>query len=198
LRGRAVDPAGSVFAATAAHGLYRSTDNGDNWAPANAGLTTFDLKTVAVGDEGHVFVGSSSDGVFRSTDGGATWAHVGLSGLRVNTLAIRAGSGIFAATDSAVYRSTDDGYTWDTVDLGLSQPAEVRALALGKHGVVLAAAGRDVLRTTVATRADSGGGVVTTGLLAVSAPTVDSVANGSADLVTMLRWPHQAGHARPN
>jgi uncharacterized repeat protein (TIGR01451 family) len=188
VRGMTVDPLGAVFAVTASNGVYRSTDNGTTWAPANAGLTTLDLKTVAVDAESHVFVGSASDGVFRSTDGGATWARVGLSGLRVNTLAIRAGSAIFAGTDSGVYQSTDDGYTWDAVDLGLSAPAHVRALALGKHGMAFAAAGRNVLRGTSPPRA--GFGEPVTSALQVTSPTIDSVASTSGTLVTTLGWDH--------
>jgi photosystem II stability/assembly factor-like uncharacterized protein len=193
VRGMTVDPAGAVFAATASNGVYRSTDNGDTWAPANAGLTTLELKTVAVDGDGHLFVGSASDGVFRSTDGGATWARVGLSGLRVNTLAIR-GNGIFAGTDSGVYRSTDDGYNWDTVDLGLSEPAQVRALALGKHGVAFAAAGRNVLRGASPLRVGFGGNPEITSIL-VTSPTVDSTVSAFGNLVTTLSWSHTVGTA---
>jgi hypothetical protein len=54
---------GGVFAGTAdgGTGMYRSTDNGDSWTPANISLTSTDVAALAVnGSNYHVFAGTHS------------------------------------------------------------------------------------------------------------------------------------------
>src|SRR5438874_119588 len=65
----------TVFAGTQGGGVFRSTDHGDSWAQANAGLTDTNVRALAVTPEGHVFAGTFS-GVFRSMDNGSTWTQV--------------------------------------------------------------------------------------------------------------------------
>jgi hypothetical protein len=56
-----------LFAGTEGGGLFRSIDNGGNWAPLNTGLPNQSLvRALAVSANGYVFAGTIGTGVFRS------------------------------------------------------------------------------------------------------------------------------------
>jgi hypothetical protein len=73
----AVDPRapGTLFAATAGGGIYRSTNSGGNWTPATNGEPDSFVSDIVVDPSlaGSVYAAGAS-GVFRSTDSGGTWA----------------------------------------------------------------------------------------------------------------------------
>ncbi|HYE96867.1 MAG TPA: hypothetical protein VD962_11725, partial [Rubricoccaceae bacterium] len=107
---------GVVYAGTIA-GVYRSTDNGLNWEPANTGLPVALVMALAAhGERLLVSFGDPSTtplgglGVFTSTNGGTTWVpfeegllHESL----VSAFAVR-GDTLYAATDTrGVYRRFD-------------------------------------------------------------------------------------------
>lgn len=109
----------SIFAGAYEGGIYRSTDNGENWVEVNTGLTKKIVKSFAIIGS-TIFAGTSSGGVFRSTDNGANWTDVN-EGLQnssnyifVNTL-IAAGTSLFVGVNGGVFRSTDNGDTWTKV-----------------------------------------------------------------------------------
>jgi photosystem II stability/assembly factor-like uncharacterized protein len=70
--------------------LFKSTDGGDSWAAANAGLPNY-ITALAIDprNSGTLYAGTRS-GVYRSVDGGGTWVAVndGLTNLSVMSLAI--------------------------------------------------------------------------------------------------------------
>jgi photosystem II stability/assembly factor-like uncharacterized protein len=58
--------------------VFKSTDGGDHWAPANAGLPDLpmlDILALAADprDPAVVYVGTATHGIFKSRDGGNTW-----------------------------------------------------------------------------------------------------------------------------
>ena len=61
----AINSAGDIFAGTAG-GVFRTTDNGDNWNEINTGLTNSNVSALATNSTGHIFAGTSGAGVFRS------------------------------------------------------------------------------------------------------------------------------------
>ena len=67
-------------AGAASGGVVKSTDGGESWNDASAGLVSFDVRTVAISpvDSSTVYAGGSG-GVFKSTDSGADWNGTGLS-----------------------------------------------------------------------------------------------------------------------
>ena len=112
----ATNPSGNVFVGTQGGGIFRSTDNGENWTGVNNGLTATNVRALAINAvSGHIFAGTFG-GVFRSTDNGDSWIAInnGLEFPLVISLGINSSGDIFAGTfeGGSVYRSTDDGDNW--------------------------------------------------------------------------------------
>jgi len=132
-----------LFAGTEG-GLFRSTNNGLNWALADTGLINPVVISLAVSPNGagenYVFAGTGGNGLFRSTNGGASWDSVN-TGLTntfaryVLTLAVAPDSSgnIYAGTLNGVYRSVDNGTSWIPMSIGLTNLL-VRALAITPDG----------------------------------------------------------------
>jgi photosystem II stability/assembly factor-like uncharacterized protein len=161
----AINPGGDVFAGTTGcgDGVYRSTDNGDNWTLANTGLTSTDVVALAIHSaNGHIFAGTYSQmgeggGMFRSTDNGDTWTeqNSGFTAYDVNAVAINSAGYIFAGAAGGVFRSTNDGGSWTNISAGVIPPGgNVWALAIDSGGYAFAGtAGGGVLRSARSTTA---------------------------------------------
>lgn len=125
-----------VYACTAAGGLWKSVDGGNNWTTNTDQLTNIgssdllidhsntDIMYLATGDRdgGDTY----SFGVLKSTDGGATWQPSGLSfaqsqAVRISDLYMHPSNSdiIIASTRSGIYRSTDAGTSWISVQSGV-------------------------------------------------------------------------------
>ena len=104
----AINSSGDIFAGTFL-GVFRSTDNGDNWRQTSCCADVFSL---AITSTGHIFAESAGIGVFRSTDSGDTWTNTGLTNLDVISLAVDSTGHIFAGTSLGLFRSTDNGDNW--------------------------------------------------------------------------------------
>lgn len=90
--------AGNVlYAGTATQGVHKSTDNGQNWFPANAGIERAQINDIIVSGPNVLVAATARDcpgilNVYKSTDGGATWnGTAGLNGRIVNSFAIKGG-----------------------------------------------------------------------------------------------------------
>jgi photosystem II stability/assembly factor-like uncharacterized protein len=104
----------NLFAGVYAGGVYRSTDNGDNWV--SAGLPLADVQALAM-NETFLFA-STFAGVFRSSDNGASWqsASTGMANLEVTDLAV-SGTNVFAGSKGGgFFRSFNNGDTWHRLD----------------------------------------------------------------------------------
>ena len=120
----------TVFAAVGnggseGHGIFKSTDAGLTWTPANNGLlylpggAVFNVTSLAISPnyavDHTIFAGSA--GLWRSTDAGASWSLLA-STLNPQSLAISPNFAVdrtlFASTGWAVSRSTDGGGTWQS------------------------------------------------------------------------------------
>ena len=68
---------GTVFAGTSYESVQKSTNNGETWSAANAGLSSLgevlDLALDIRTKPSTLYAATSQLGVYRSTDGGATW-----------------------------------------------------------------------------------------------------------------------------
>ena len=88
----------SLLAGVSGLGVFRSTDDGQNWSPANTGFPTTEIVVHGFATIGpSVFVGSG-DGVFHSSDEGASWTAVseGLAGPCISLASF--GTNLFAGT----------------------------------------------------------------------------------------------------
>lgn len=121
-------PAGHVFVGTWGDaGIYRSTDGGITWQPANSGLTSPYVYGLAISPnyavDRTVYAATAMTGVFKSVDGGASWSAVnnGLGSLQMSAVSVNPMDPqlVLAGTyDRGIYRSTNGGASWSHVLLG--------------------------------------------------------------------------------
>src|SRR5262245_4926565 len=113
-----------VYAGTEMQGVYKSTDNGSSWVPANTGIERASISDIIASGSNLLAAAKSSCSIylniFKSTDNGATWSGTsGLAGSVVHSLVIKGASvwATFAAlpNNSGIARSTDNGNTWQVV-----------------------------------------------------------------------------------
>jgi photosystem II stability/assembly factor-like uncharacterized protein len=113
----AVDGQERIYALTDS-GLYRSTDDGQNWTPLNVASRGdgFGL-SVAVAPSGDVFASDSAGmGVWHSTDNGDTWTHRASNFWAPTDMVFHPSGSIFYKAWTGIYRSTDSGMSWDSVN----------------------------------------------------------------------------------
>ena len=90
---------GSVLYAGTLHGgIFRSTNSGQSWKPANTGLHTLDIRAIATGPTAIVL--GTQKGVYVSGQGTA-WELAGMNSLSISAVAIIADSplGVIAGSD---------------------------------------------------------------------------------------------------
>jgi photosystem II stability/assembly factor-like uncharacterized protein len=136
----AFDPGspGTVYVSEVGNGVYKSTNAGANWRPANSGMPTYNppdfrsccVSAVAIDpqDSNTLYVPSRNGVIFKSTNGGTSWNALNAvlpppytlqPGPGANVLAIdpRNTSTLYVATQLGLSRSTDGGVTWRTANL---------------------------------------------------------------------------------
>jgi len=133
-------------------GIFRSTDNGENWILVNNGLTTTDIPSLAINEAGHIYAGTypifgEGGGIFRSTDNGESWVEKndGLSDLNISALTFTQYGSIFAGTFLGVFRSFNNGETWHEFNEGLAA-MDVRALTAPDNFLYAGTVGAGVWR----------------------------------------------------
>ena len=136
----------TVFAGTPADaaGIYRSTNGGQNWEPAAAGLPIASeiRSTIAFG--AYVFAGTEGDGIYRSSDHGNTWTKTDvnnpmLANALVFTFCVK-DNNLFAGAINGIYKSTDGGATFQRTLDGFPPNIGVTAYSLTTSGSNVAAA----------------------------------------------------------
>lgn len=101
------------------HGVYRSTDNGATWVPANTGIETALVQAMALDPlNDQRLYAVLPDAIFRTLDAGATWNAVSWprfipTGGNLISLDPVNPSILYAANGNSVDRSIDDGTTWE-------------------------------------------------------------------------------------
>lgn len=125
-----------LYAGTYTNGVYRSTDDGMHWTPANSGMTTADIGSLAV-NTGILFAGADNGTVYRSSDHGDTWTQT-LLGVNddVHALLVLSDNTLLAGVNNeGIFRSTDDGAHWAQTTV---TAVNVHALAVSRTGRVFA------------------------------------------------------------
>ncbi|MFH1374721.1 MAG: glycosyl hydrolase [bacterium] len=126
-----------IYAASAAGGIFKSTDFGSNWTAVfdDAGVQSMGAIAIHPEDPLILYAGtgeanSSGDsyegtGIYRSTDGGSSWSfrglpnsyHIGrivIDPLRPDTVFAAVAGKLFGTNpERGLYRSTDGGATWE-------------------------------------------------------------------------------------
>ncbi len=121
---------GGLILAGAQSTVFRSTNNGDTWAPGGAGPASF-VRSLLVTSSGNMFAGSGT-GIHVSTDDGISWAprNSGLTNTTVGALIRNQNGDMFAGTVGSVFRSTNNGLNWSAASGGFPS-SFVNALMVG-------------------------------------------------------------------
>lgn len=122
IHGFAVDPKdpGTLYAAVAGQGLYRSSNAGESFELVSKEVGG-GVMALAVTPDGRILAGDMQQGLLASEDGGKTWKLVvgaGLMGLAVNP----GDPDTVVATGPGILLSRDGGRNWDQV-LAIEQGA---------------------------------------------------------------------------
>lgn len=124
---------GTLYTGSLGHGVYRSTDGGMTFVPANTGMASVTTRAVAIqpgGSGSTLYAGTFTQGVWRTTTGGSSWTQLG-SFPQPGALSFAFtpdGSRVYAGTQSGVYLSTDGGGSWAPRSSGLPAGAVVSEL----------------------------------------------------------------------
>ncbi|MDI6766813.1 MAG: T9SS type A sorting domain-containing protein, partial [Bacteroidota bacterium] len=130
---------GRITGETVGGGLWRSTDQGNNWSLVGTnlnGLDTLNVSSVITKND-TIFVGAMP-GIFKSTDNGVNWILCGLNNINIWSLAINDNGHIFAGTYSkGIYLSTNNGDDWAEINQGLLD-SSISSLTANAKGHVFA------------------------------------------------------------
>ena len=130
----------TLFAGTPADavGIYRSTNGGQNWEPAAAGLPIASEIRSMIAFGGYVFAGTQGDGIYRSSDHGNTWAKTDVNNLLLADALVLAfcvkDNNLFAGAINGIYKSTDGGATFQRTLNGFPPNIGVTAYSLAASG----------------------------------------------------------------
>ena len=156
--------AGTAFVGTGAfsgssNGVFKSTNNGRSWSPANTGLpqlqvganTGYNVSSIKTtpsngsviyaGMYDNALAPSALSGLYKSSNDGASWSIVGFSGRMVreiivspsNSNVVYVGLSGTAAGPGAVVRSLNAGATWESISTGLPAAGALALVARGSQ-----------------------------------------------------------------
>lgn len=119
-----VDAGGTVYA-TAASGIFKSSDGGVTWASATGDLPVLGVQAIAADpvNTGTLYVGINR-AMFKTVNGGSNWSTFYFPvGTSINSIAVARSNPLYvyvSTNGSYVYYSTDGGAHWTQSSSGLS------------------------------------------------------------------------------
>jgi photosystem II stability/assembly factor-like uncharacterized protein len=128
----------TCYAATAASGVWKSSDGGLHWKPVTDAMPTSTFGSIAISpsDPNVIYAGSGEanirgnvevgNGIYRSTDAGKTWQHVWKQEGQIGTMLVHPtnpdvayaavlGKAFGPSEERGVYRTTNGGKTWNRI-----------------------------------------------------------------------------------
>lgn len=106
------------------YGIYKSTDGGATWNPANVNIGNRMAVEILMDPLNHnSIVAATDDGIWKSTDAGATWSETQAGVFR--SMKAKPGSNhiLYASTATDFYRSNNMGATWTHITSGFTVPS---------------------------------------------------------------------------
>jgi len=126
----AMDPTNSNTLFTGSTRVWRTTNDGDTWAPVSSHLDGSAISAIEIANANRkrIYVGTENGGLFRSTDGGNTWSPNISSSILPGHTITRIESHpedadlVYATVanfgHSHLFRSRDGALTWEDADKG--------------------------------------------------------------------------------
>lgn len=140
-------------------GIYKSTDGGVSWTPANNGLTDFNVNDLAVdpANRDTIYAATHNMGVFKSTNGGGSWVAVnnGYSRLSAPKVVVDPNNArtLYVGVNGAgIFKSSDGGTSWSSRSSGLTSLA-ISSLTISKGSNPVLYAGTSYINGTFGTNA---------------------------------------------
>jgi 5'-nucleotidase / UDP-sugar diphosphatase len=145
----AEEPNGDLYAGS--WGIYRSTDNGENWTATAFNFGAFFCFAFNQDSTTNYIFAGSGGGIFRSTDSGASWDTTsnGLprpTSVDVWALAVTQSGKVYAGTNEGLFASTNNGDDWLLVD-SIFYQARIRDIEINSHGHIFIAESGRVFRS---------------------------------------------------
>ncbi|OGU42290.1 MAG: hypothetical protein A2X61_05935 [Ignavibacteria bacterium GWB2_35_12] len=118
-----------IYAGSYGGGLYKSTDNGQNWTDITSGVSSSYIDDIVISNSGTIFVScaTSAGGMFRSTNNGASWtrlaepyANRGCESFFINPNNNYLFICFSVSPVEGIYVSTDNGSSWTRKVTGMS------------------------------------------------------------------------------
>jgi photosystem II stability/assembly factor-like uncharacterized protein len=134
---------GAILAGTE-QGIFKSSDDGQTWIERSVGLTSFQIRALAIGADRTIYAADWKGGVFRSTHEGDRWRPMGTAPIGgVHALLVMSNGALLAGSHSGLFRWEPVEQVWQRVALTPErvQP-EIRTLIQTLRGVVLAGTDR--------------------------------------------------------
>lgn len=148
----AADPVSrTIYIGTFGGGILKSTDHGQTFLPANTGLPSLDITSIAMNprNANHLVAGTGGNGIVRTVDGGASWTVSSGSGPLpvflavdpINSDVFYAGYGV--GNTAAIQKSVNGGADWVKADSGIRAGTTVWSIVPDPNepGVVYAGTG---------------------------------------------------------
>ncbi len=133
----AVPSTNTIYCGSNGSGVFKSTNDGENWLPVNNGITDYGFYPATfTSNASAVFMGANysntnGGGMYRTTNSGNNWQKIntGLTGLSQGiNMAITINNDIAIATDSGVFRSTNNGSSWNNISNNMGSAVSAKSL----------------------------------------------------------------------
>lgn len=144
--------ASTLYAGTAATGVYKTIDSGVNWIAANDGIKTQPILSLAVDPDNtqNIYAGTDGQGIYKSTNSGDSWtaANKGISANAIvyalvvnpgNPALVYAGTRTKGTNNGVLYKSVDNGKNWSAVFSQTGNWVNSLAVNPNKPNLILAA-----------------------------------------------------------